>query len=202
MMNKPAVRYISRAGLDAIAWKTLNNYDPSFFNGEPQATPIEEIIENNFGLKIQYISLRKFGKVLGKTVFTDSYVDVYCRDEKQYGLIWAKSGTILVEERLLECENEGRLRFTLAHEFSHWILHKSIYEKLVDTAAHTGELQIEDNSSLEWQADYLASALLMPKMKVKSAFYKLRNKASDITAELAELFDVSKQAMSIFYKRT
>jgi hypothetical protein len=76
----------SRAGLDAIVWKTLNNYDPSFFNGEPQATPIEEIIENNFGLKIRYIRLRKFGKVLEKTVFTDFYVDVYCLDEKQYGL--------------------------------------------------------------------------------------------------------------------
>lgn len=54
--------------------------------------------------------------------------------------------------------------------------------------------------NIECQADLLATALLMPLAKVKQAYYALcgyRLDKAAIIAQMANIFDVSKQAMRI-----
>lgn len=54
-------------------------------------------------------------------------------------------------------------------------------------------------TDMEYQANLLGSAILMPLAQVKRCFYQLRSgrTSKQIVAEAAELFQVSKQAMSI-----
>lgn len=55
---------------------------------------------------------------------------------------------------------------------------------------------------IERQADTLASALLMPLPQIKKCFYRLRIGRTDeqLIAEMANIFEVSKQAMQIRLK--
>ncbi len=93
----------------------------------PIHTNREEIIEVEYKLTIEYVKLRKSGNVLGQTVFENCFVPVYDKKNEQYTIIEVQPGTILIDEALLEEENMGRYRYTLAHELSHWILHHKIF---------------------------------------------------------------------------
>jgi len=89
-----------------------------------KAIPIENIIES-LGIEIEYQHLTRDGqKILGKLVCTDGITPYYDMEHKKYMFLEVKANTIIVEARLLEQENQGRYRFTLAHELAHWILHR------------------------------------------------------------------------------
>ena len=62
-------------------------------------------------------------------------------------------------------------------------------------------MRVED--ATEWQANYLAKAILMPNGQVKRCFYALRpvcRSKSEYVCKMAEIFEVSKQAMEIRLK--
>lgn len=106
--------------------------------------------------------------------------------------------TILVEVRLSEQDNKGRYRFTLAHELAHWILHK---EMILSDNTEAAFIDGVHDTRMEKQADYFASALLIPMGTVKKYYYSLFGKGcsrSDLIAAMAERFQVSKQALGIF----
>ena len=68
-----------------------------------------------------------------------------------------------MEERLCVDRLLGRLRFTCAHELGHWVLHQKLYSGTGDVAAYEGKTSLDESHGLvEWQADALATALLMP----------------------------------------
>lgn len=188
--------FYRQSTIDCIANGLLKNYQHGrYLYGSPQAVPIEEIIEVEYKLTIEYVKLRKSGNILGQTVFENCFVPVYDDENKQYTIIEVQPGTILIDESLLEDENIGRYRYTLAHELAHWILHHKIFDNSQESAAKT---TMESSSKTEWQADALAASLLMPKMQIKKAFYSLHgaNVKAKIS-KMAELFQVSKQAMRI-----
>ena len=189
------------AALEAIARNVLKSYNYVLVSGPPQAIPIERIAQH-LGLCIEYQCLRKNGVVLGEMVYNDTLVPVYFNDgtNKGYTLISVKGGTILLDESLLHRGREGRLRFTCAHEIGHWLYHKKHYAGTGQAAAYGNpKKSSEENPFIERQADILGTALLMPTGQVKKAFHTSRN-ASDPIAELAKLFQVSKQAMGIFLR--
>lgn len=69
-----------------------------------------------------------------------------------------------------------------------------------DVAAYEGKTSLDESHGLvEWQADALATALLMPLPQIKRSFYRLRAGRSNeqLVAEMAQIFQVSKQAMRI-----
>ena len=169
-------------------------------DGPPQAVPIETIIETKFDLTLEYHCLRKNGSILGETIFDEGAAILYDQDEKRYRLIAVKAGTSLVEERLCVDRLLGRLRFTCAHELGHWVLHQKLYSGTGDVAAYEGKTSLDESHGLvEWQADALATALLMPLPQIKRSFYRLRAGRSNeqLVAEMAQIFQVSKQAMRI-----
>lgn len=69
-----------------------------------------------------------------------------------------------------------------------------------DVAGYEGKTSLDESHGLvEWQADALATALLMPLPQIKRSFYRLRAGRSNeqLVAEMAQIFQVSKQAMRI-----
>ena len=200
-MNAPARR---RETLEAIARNTLKAYNPDLLTGEPQAVPIEKIIEQYLGLSMEYHCLRKNGVILGCTIFEGTLLPVYDEDIMDYTLIPVERGKIFLDESLLEEDaSDGRLRFTCAHEAAHWMLDKEVYAGTGRAAAHVNpKTSLEENPATERQADILASALLMPSGQVKKAFYRIHTQyqSDDIIRKLSGLFGVSKQAMGIFLR--
>ena len=194
-------RINNTATLEAIARNVLKSYDDTLLSGPPQAIPIERIAQY-LGLCIEYQCLRKNGVVLGEMIYNDALVPVYFNDgtNKGYTLISVKGGTIILDESLLHRGREGRLRFTCAHEIGHWLYHKKHFVGTGQAAAlGNPKKSSEENPYIERQADRIATALLMPAGQVKKAFHMNRD-ASDPIAELAKLFQVSKQAMGIFLR--
>jgi hypothetical protein len=67
-----------------------------------------------------------------------------------------------------------RLRFTLAHEYAHVVLHAPLYLKLGSAAREDHQCtttQIEPLAAvdwMEWQASYAAGALLMPASRLRA----------------------------------
>lgn len=161
-MNAP--QYIRPELLESIARNTLKKFDPQLITGtENLCVPIEDIIES-LGLTLEYQYIRKNGRILGETVFDDSYIPLYNMEKKKYELIYMERGTIIIDASLLGSSADGRLRFTCAHELAHWLIHQELYCGSGNTAAmHKTVIKSSDSDQyIERQADRLASALLMP----------------------------------------
>jgi len=85
-----------------------------------------------------------------------------------------------------------RKRFTVAHELAHYILHRHLFtESLIDDALYRSNL----STRIEAQANGLAADLLMP-------WHLLSRMSERSIAGLAELFEVSEQAMRIRLNQT
>lgn len=190
--------YFTESTLEGIARSVLMKYSPNYLNASPQAVPIEYIIEEVYGLTIEYKRLSKSGKMLGKTIFDDGWTCYFDLETGRYEFIYQKAGTIMIEETLIG-DNAGRLRFTLAHELAHWVIHQRLYKGTGEIAAFIAS---DQDSSTEWQANTVANRLLMPKGQIKRCFYSLVGSRSkkEIVSEMAGIFSVSKQAMEIRLK--
>lgn len=99
---------------------------------------------------------------------------------KLMGYYDPKTRTLGVDRSLFQSENDPRLYFTLAHEFGHFILHDeapidwreyanaSFQDAEIDFATGHKKL-VTARDWIEWQANYFASALLVPKPTIESA---------------------------------
>lgn len=188
--------YYQEQALEGIARKAIERYDPQICCSKGTAIPIENIIEAH-GLSLEYQYLRNDGRILGETIFTDGLTAVYNKDTQSYQLIPVQAGTILIDASLCQDHaNVGRLRFTCAHELSHWLLHRQFYEQ---RGTHAAMLSSSQDDQHEIQANLLGAILLMPMPLVKRCFYDLRPRHSDeqLICKMATVFQVSKQAMRI-----
>lgn len=188
--------------LENIACRTLCKYDVAYLNRSPRAVPIEQIIEKTFGLRIEYQYLTNDGRELGRMIYDSGITTYYSREDMDYALLYVDGGTMLIEASLLDDEKlYGRLRFTLAHELAHYILHKQLFAGTgVAASMYDDET---DGDATEWQANYLAKSLLMPKGQIKRCFYALRpvcRTKGELIGKMADTFEVSKQAMEIRLK--
>ncbi len=197
-----AVMFYRPQALEAIARQTLTEYASDYLEREPAAVPIECIIERTFGLCIDYQYLTNDARELGRMIYDDGITTYYDRDIMDYSLLRVQGGTMLIEASLLENENcYGRLRFTLAHEFAHYLIHEKLFSG-TGIAAALYNYDTDENAT-EWQANYLAKAILMPNGQVKRCFYRLRTECDGkvgLVAKMASVFEVSKQAMKIRLK--
>ena len=185
--------------VDMLAQNALKYYNLELVSGEPQEIPIEEIVEFHFGMILQYRNLSKNGAIHGITVFEDSTIPVYNEKNKRYEATYSKAGTILIDKRLLAPNREKRLRFTIAHELAHYMIHNDYYRTIDELASKTTSIS---HTHTECEADALGAALLMPYGRVKVAFTRVNGKLSKeaVVCQLAQLFNVSIQAMEIRLK--
>ena len=189
--------------LETIARKILSEYDISYLNRAPMPVPIETIIEKVCGLSIEYKYLTNNGRELGRMIYDDGITTYFDKDINDYALMPVRGGTMFIEASLLDEENlYGRLRFTLAHELSHYLLHKSMFSG-TGTAAALYEIETDEDAT-EWQANYLAQAILMPNGQIKRCFYSLHpicKCKQEYICQMAKIFEVSRQAMEIRLKK-
>ena len=118
--------------------------------------PVEDIIERYLGLSLLYNDLTR---VFGKEVL---------------GAVYVEAKAICINERLFEASSEGRLVFTIAHEVGHWVLHR----QYIEAQEKDGSRQVivskkNSKDTIEWQADYFASCLLMPEKEIREAFERV-----------------------------
>src|SRR5258706_1033259 len=111
--------------------------------------PIEELVE--FDLKLNIVPLPNLYKDLG----IEGFLSMSHRE-------------ISVDQTQLE-SFETRLRFTLAHEVGHMLLHRELYEGLAIRSLEDwmGFLETVDPgliSDYEWQARNLAGRILVPEV--------------------------------------
>lgn len=183
--------------LEAIARRALNKLGTGYAGASPRPTPIERLIEEIYKLDIEYKYLTNNGRILGKTIFDDGYTPYYDAEKRRYDLLQVKKGTMLIDATLLAPEKKGRLRFTEAHELAHWILHQEVFVGTGEVAAF---MSSDQDTAVEWQANVLATNILMPAGQLKRCYYQLSAKRMDrgsIIEHMAEVFGVSRQAMRI-----
>lgn len=135
--------------------------------------PIEDIVEKHLKLRVEFDDLHR---VLGVPR------SGFGLDPDIFGAIWLEYGSIVIDESLdpeERPEREGRYRFTLAHEGGgHWRLHRPLVRPtegqgslLIDRARPTVVCRSsEAKERVEWQADFYASCLLMPRKMVFAAW--------------------------------
>lgn len=96
-------------------------------------------------------------------------------------------------------ENEGRQRFTVAHEIGHVVMH---FPFLLAQAAQPALFErvagpVQDDR-MEWQADYFAAALLMPRELLLERYGDAARAGAPIDpTQVADAFGVSRQAATI-----
>ncbi|MBT6406474.1 MAG: ImmA/IrrE family metallo-endopeptidase [Rhodospirillaceae bacterium] len=132
--------------------------------------PIEDIVEKHLKLRIEFDDMHVRHNVPRPL---DGDADIL-------GAIYG-DGSIFIDQSLDPDENpskEGRYRFTVAHEGGgHWRLHQHLIR------SHYGQSSLFDNDGdpkflcrssqkppEEWQADFYASCLLMPRKLVFAAW--------------------------------
>ena len=83
-----------------------------------------------------------------------------------------------------------RQRFTIAHEFAHYIYHKDDYGDFVDEEIY---FRSESTNNIEYKANQVASELIMP----EKYFHEAIKSGFNTVEKLADKFDVSTTAVKI-----
>lgn len=174
-MLKDLIPYIPYDELRKYADDFLNRYHPD----DNLPIPIEEIIE--FQLKLNIIPVKELKNVHD--------ID---------GWLTSDLRSIIVDEYQIE-HFENRYRFTLAHEVSHLVLHKKVYESAnisktddyLEFIKQLGETGLVAN--FEWQANNLAGLILVPEYHLFQEAKKiisatLKNTSTDDIIKHTEIF--------------
>lgn len=212
--------YLTRNDLEKIAACVFNDYKhlPRFAGQQVDYVDPEILACGLCGLSIDHFHLSKDRLILGMTAFQEIGVEVY--DDTGQPHVYDLDGrTLLVEKDLKDDPAQyGRYHFTVAHETAHQILadlcptDRVIQNRIVYYRGLSPRYPIQDWN--EWQADNLASALLLPTEVVLRALrrFELENgidilnkiyrpKEYERFCKVAEFLGASKQAMAIRLKR-
>ena len=210
-------KYLSKIQIEEYAYEfLLENSPESLTKAIP--TDIEYIVENKLNINLQYLKLDTTKNLLGITIMNPMKIKYFDENlQIEEGLF--DRNTILINEFLANEKNqEHRLYFTLAHEIGHWYLQrkdayidsgqqslfgqetiKSCVNRFIDNIDLFKNFRrkklVTDEDWIEWQANYFASCILMPKKMFTSAYLKLQNKnILDKVSALSKIFNVSEEA--------
>ena len=137
--------------------------------------PIEDIMEKHLKLGIEFDDTHRLFGIPRTGIDPGQGPDIL-------GAIFFDEKRVVVDESLDPEENpnkEGRYRFTLAHEGGgHWRLHRQLFAKDAAQASLFGRKSVpsvvcrssQAKERVEWQADFYASCLLMPRKLVFAAW--------------------------------
>lgn len=161
------VPYLSEEAIERDAAALLAEYAHARRVAIKPPIPIDDIVEKHLKLSIDFDDTHKlFG------------VPRFGLDPDILGAMLFDEARIVIDESLDPAENpakEARYRFTLAHEGGgHWRLHRVYFARDPAQASLTlggSKSAVVCRSSkakerIEWQADFYASCLLMPRAMV------------------------------------
>ena len=170
---------LSRSEIEQIATKHLQEFSPSNLE-YPIPLRTTDFLEVYLGLVIKYKYICDFkSDILALTVMGDE-APIPSYDELLRPVVLEETfGTVLISPRLLGRDNSARRRYTEMHEGAHFILHRPYFANCEKAAIASrceypcnfiacrkvelhNEKPKSDSDWLEYQADALAAALLMP----------------------------------------
>ena len=219
-VKKNGVPVVSKKELDAFGERFVRDFQPDVLK-TPAPVDVESFIECYLGMTPDYQFLSHNGIYLGMTVFNDTNkVPVYDPVNQRAEYITAKARTVIIDNRLLEENQQHRYRFTLGHEGSHDILHSGFFSYTPDqmsifdtptvpmiqcrmdstSTRKTDPNTWTDQERMEWQANRLSSAILMPTTAVgivAKRYPNLRHSVRDyfsLIQDVVQAFDVSAEA--------
>lgn len=193
----------------------------------PHPVDIERFVECYLGMTTDYQYLSHNGIYLGMTVFNDTNkVPIYVPAKKEADYISATAQTVIIDNQLLVPGQEHRYRFTLGHEGAHSILHTEYFRynpnqyTLFDTAPPMIQCRVDntqygrksptvwnDRDRMEYQANRLSSAILMPRCTLATLMEAFKNHGNHDTQVMALMgyavaskFGVSREAAVIRLK--
>lgn len=160
---------LSRNDIEQIAERILAIYTEAYV---PQKHLFYQVIPEELaevlGLEVDYQILSLDGTILGVTAPDEQYVSAY--DNKQECCYYLDGNTILIDTRLCaSAKTIGRKNYTLAHEIAHQVLYKAFPDayasanRIMCDYRRTPSNRRKVTNWVEWQADALAAALLLPK---------------------------------------
>lgn len=218
------MKYLSRQDIENIAVRVLAAYRKlTTTNNQPLYRIDPEILLTKLlGLKLEYVHLSLDRTILGVTTTSNMTIEIFDSDNSEY-TFHLDGSTILVERDLKDnCKQIGRRNFTIAHESSHQIL-KMLYPEDYDTPKQKNNLYFyKENIGKyvtvlnwhEWQANALASAILLPRDLVEQGMYLFgllpsiemtknvyNQKVYNMFCCLADFLGVSKTALAIRLKQ-
>jgi hypothetical protein len=185
-VKKNGVPILNKQEIDDIGEKLVRDFCPKALQN-PMEVDIDGFVERYLGMTQDFHYLSHCGVYLGMTVFNDtSKVPVYNPDTNCAEYASAKARTVIIDSSLLEDGQEHRYRFTMGHEGGHDILHSryfgydpnqmSFFDRSdIPMIQCRMDIQREnrkpveqwtDKDRMEWQANRLSSATLMPKSMV------------------------------------
>lgn len=212
------VPILNRKEIDFIGEQLVNDFCPDAM-ANPMEIDIDRFLTRYLGLEQDFQYLSHCGLYLGMTVFNDSdRVAVFNPERWKAEYISVKAGTVLIDNSLLENNQEHRYRFTAAHEGAHKVLHSEYFTQLANKSSkdyipmvqcrvdNTGtprcpSYRKTDSDWLEWQANCLASSILMPRKMVIKAVRQAERKSLSVNAGMEAVihtFNVSNDAA--FYR--
>lgn len=166
------VRYLSEDEIEKEAELLLAEYAETTGAPFELPVPVEEITTYHLALRLEFANLHETLRI------------PMLRDEPDIlGAIWVDTEAVLIDRSLDPKHNPsmaGRYRFSVAHEIGHWRLHRAYIAKDANQASLFGgspEPTVICRSSqakepIEWQADFYASCLLMPRHLVLNAWHE------------------------------
>jgi len=181
------VPYITYDALEEYGEALVRDFSPERLH-IPGAMDVERFVEYYLRLSVDYRQLCYSRNVLGMTAFNDGVIDIMSTETWQPEKMPVRTGTDIIDSSLTTRRHVPRLRFTMAHEGCHWLLHRrafssdnpfgpaGVYENRY-LAAKEGRADYSrsgkersDIDIMERQADFLAAALLMPRPALRAAF--------------------------------
>ena len=214
------VPILSKEEIDGIGEQYVKAFCPEVLS-HPAPVDIESFVESYLGITPDYQYLSNNGIFLGMTVFNDTNkVPIFDPGTGRAEYISAKARTIIIDNRLLEESQQHRYRFTLGHEAGHDIFHSGFFGYNPDqlTLFDTGTAPMiqcrtdcgstskktpkfwDDHDWMEWHANRLSSAILMPRSAVERLVEGFRSESRDsirratMVCAVTETFDVSSEA--------
>ena len=207
---------LSRAEIDRIGECLVEDFNPDAIK-EPTEIDIDRFITRYLGMTQDFQYLSHCGLYLGMTVFNDSdRVTVFNPDKWRAEFISAKAGTVIIDNSLLAENQEHRYRFTAGHEAAHGILHSAYFARMTERNASATDImpmvqcradntrafrsssrKKSDAEWMEWQANCLSSAILMPRSMVIKVAKKAARAGRSVNAGLEAVvstFNVSNDA--------
>jgi len=218
------LKRLSRLDIEEIANEITESYKnlPDIKSADCYRINPEKLINDILKIKIEYERLSRDGKTFGLTAYEDLGVEVFTETNESF-YYFLDGNTILVDKSLRnDISKLGRCNFSMMHEASHQILKRKypndygVVEKgqsLIHYYKANSERKKPIEDWEEWQANTLASAILLPNDIVKRGMFmfELGDKIEILNKVfrphqyerfccLAQFLGVSKQALAIRMK--
>jgi Zn-dependent peptidase ImmA (M78 family) len=175
------VPVLSKIQLDKMAEKYVSDFRSHVPQREERFFA-ESFAEQYLGLHIDYRWLSNTGCYLGMMIFVDDTpVDFYLPEKNKAATARVNAKTIIIDNSLMQGGHASRVRFTTMHECAHYLLHGNYFRRpgngekqnvvlckreSIEGIAVKPFSEWTDKDRMEWQANYLAAAILTPVSEV------------------------------------